>query len=388
MAEDSDLEKTEPASPRRLEKAREEGQVARSRELGTFLAIVAGAAGLWLGAGHMYQVLEGVLRGGLWFDPRIARDTRVMVDQAGDSAWQALMLVLPIFGLLALVGVFSSVALGGFLLSSKALEPKFERMNPLKGFKRMFAMQTLIELVKTIAKALLIGTVGVMVIWHYRDDMLSLTHMAPTEALTRGLGLVAWCCLLIAASLIVVVLIDVPWQLWNHYKQLRMSREDVKQEHKESDGDPYVKGRIRQQQRDMARRRMMSAVPGADVVVTNPTHYAVALRYREGQGGAPTVVAKGTGLIAARIRELAAEHRVATLEAPALARALHHHVPLDHEIPAALYSAVAEVLAWVYQLRRWQQGAGVPPTAPRALRVPPELDPRQASAPLAASAAP
>ncbi|MER1966509.1 flagellar biosynthesis protein FlhB [Castellaniella sp. GW247-6E4] len=388
MAEDSDLEKTEPASPRRLEKAREEGQVARSRELGTFLAIVAGAAGLWFGAGHMYRVLNGVLRGGLWFDPRIARDTRVMVEQAGDSAWQALLLVLPIFGLLALVGVFSSVALGGFLLSAKALEPKFERMSPLKGFKRMFAMQTLVELVKTIAKALLIGTVGVMVIWHYRDDMLSLTHMAPTEALTRGLGLVAWCCLLIAASLIVVVLIDVPWQLWNHYKQLRMSREDVKQEHKESDGDPYVKGRIRQQQRDMARRRMMSAVPSADVVVTNPTHYAVALSYREGQGGAPTVVAKGTGLIAARIRELAAEHHIATLEAPPLARALHHHVPLGQEIPAALYSAVAEVLAWVYQLRRWRQGAGVPPTAPRALYVPSELDPRPGgAAPLAAAAA-
>ncbi len=387
MAEDSDLEKTEPASPRRLEKAREEGQVARSRELGTFLAIVAGAAGLWFGAEHMYRTLNGVLRGGLWFDPRIARDTSVMIEQAGQSAWQAFLLVLPIFGMLAVVGVFSSVALGGFLLSPKALEPKFERMNPLKGFKRMFAMQTLIELLKTVAKALLIGTVGVLVIWNYRDDMLSLTHMAPTEALTRGLGLVALCCLLIATSLIIVVLIDVPWQLWNHHKQLRMSREDVKQEHKESEGDPHVKGRIRQQQRDMARRRMMTAVPGADVVVTNPTHYAVALRYAEGQGGAPTVVAKGTGLIAARIRELADEHRVATLEAPSLARALYHHVPLDQEIPAALYSAVAEVLAWVYQLRRWREGQGALPAAPQALSVPSELDPQRAAGPLAASVA-
>ncbi|HUH39344.1 MAG TPA: flagellar biosynthesis protein FlhB [Castellaniella sp.] len=385
MAEDSDLEKTEPASPRRLDKAREEGQVARSRELGTFLAIMVGVAGIWLGAGHFYRTLTSVVRGGLWFDPRIAHDTRVMVDQAGDSAWQALMLVLPIFGLLALVGVLSSVALGGFLLSAKALEPKFERMSPLKGIKRMFAMQTLIELLKTIAKAALIGTVGVMVIWHYRNDMLSLTHMSPTEALTRGLGLVALCCLLIGSSLIVVVVIDVPWQLWNHYKQLRMSREDVKQENKESDGDPYIKGRIRQQQRDMARRRMMTAVPGADVIVTNPTHFAVALSYREGQGGAPTVVAKGTGLIAARIRELAAEHRVAVLEAPPLARALYHHVALDHEIPAELYSAVAEVLAWVYQLRSWREGRGTLPVAPQALNVPSELDPQQASGLLATS---
>ncbi len=281
--------------------------------------------------------------------------------------------------LLLVIGIFSSVALGGFLLSAKALEPKFERLNPLSGIKRLFAMQTLIELVKTLAKAGLIGFIGVKVIWAYRDDMLALSHMAPTEALARGLDLVALCCLLIASSLIIIVLIDVPWQLWNHAKQLRMSKEDVKQEHKDSDGDPHVKGRIRQQQRTMARRRMMSAVPEADVVVTNPTHYAVALRYREGQGGAPVVVAKGTRLIAAQIRELASQHGVALLEAPPLARALYHHVELDREIPVALYAAVAEVLAWVYQLRNWRQGSGTLPQAPQDLRVPPELDPQHGS---------
>jgi len=284
--------------------------------------------------------------------------------------------VLPIFGLLVVVAIFSSVALGGFLLSSKALEPKFERLDPLKGFKRLFAMQTVIELLKTIAKAVLIGYVGVKVIWAYKGDMLALSHMAPTEALMRGLSLAALCCLLIAASLIIVVLIDVPWQLWNHAKQLRMSREDVRQEHKDDEGDPHVKGRIRQQQRAMAKRRMMSAVPRADVVVTNPTHYAVALRYREGQGGAPIVVAKGAGLIAAQIRQIAQEHHVASLEAPPLARALYHHVELEQEIPAALYAAVAEVLAWVYQLRSWKQGSGTLPQQPQSLPVPPELDPQ------------
>ncbi|CAM5190707.1 Protein-glutamate methylesterase/protein-glutamine glutaminase [Castellaniella defragrans] len=232
---------------------------------------------------------------------------------------------------------------------------------------------------KNAIGAALIGYVGVKVIWAYRDDMLALSHMAPTEALARGLGLSALCCLLIAASLLVIVLIDVPWQLWNHAKQLRMSREDVRQEHKEDEGDPHVKGRIRQQQRAMAKRRMMSAVPKADVVVTNPTHYAVALRYREGQGGAPVVVAKGAGLVAAQIRELADEHQVALLEAPPLARALYHHVELDQEIPAALYAAVAEVLAWVYQLRSWRQGTGALPQQPRSLAVPPELDPHSGS---------
>ncbi|MGB6006912.1 flagellar biosynthesis protein FlhB [Castellaniella sp.] len=376
MAEDSDLEKTEPASPRRLEKAREEGQVARSRELGTFLALICGIGALWFVGGNLFRTLEGVLRRGLWFDTRIMSDPQVMLNVAGMSAWQGLLILLPIFALLVVVGIFSSVVLGGFLLSLKALEPKFERLNPLKGMKRFVQTQTLVELVKTLAKAVLIGFVAVKVIWAHLADMLALSHMSLSDALARGLSLVALCCLLIASTLIILVLIDVPWQLWNHAKQLRMSRQDVKQEHKDSEGDPHVKGRIRQQQRTMARRRMMSAVPDADVIVTNPTHYAVALRYRDGQGGAPVVVAKGAGLIAAQIRQLAQDHQVAQLEAPPLARALYHHVELDQEIPSALYAAVAEVLAWVYQVRTWQQGSGTLPRAPQALQVPPELDPQ------------
>ncbi|MGE4452107.1 flagellar biosynthesis protein FlhB [Castellaniella sp.] len=386
MAQDSDLEKTEPATPRRLEKAREEGQVARSRELGTFLALICGIGALWFGGDSIFRTLRGILLNGLWFDTRITRDPHVMLSVAGESAWHGLLIVLPFMALLLAVGIFSSVALGGFLLSSKALEPKFERLDPLAGIKRLFAAQTLIELIKTLAKAGLVGFVGVKVIWSYRDDMLGLSHMAPTEALARGLDLAALCCLLIASSLIIIVLIDVPWQLWNHARQLRMSKDDVKQEHKDSDGDPHVKGRIRQQQRAMARRRMMSAVPEADVVVTNPTHYAVALRYREGQGGAPVVVAKGTRLIAAQIRDLASQHGIALLEAPPLARALYHHVEIDREIPAALYAAVAEVLAWVYQLRSWRHGSGTLPQAPQDLRVPPELDPQHGPDPVPAPA--
>ncbi|MGB7398965.1 flagellar biosynthesis protein FlhB [Castellaniella sp.] len=379
MAEDSDLEKTEPASPRRLEKAREEGQVARSRELGTFLALVAGIGTLWFLGDTYFRVLQGVLHNGLWFDPGVVRDPQVMLNVAATSAWQALLILLPVFVLLMVVGIFSSVALGGFLLSPKALEPKFERMNPLKGLKRFVEAQTAVELLKTLAKAALIGIVAIKVVWAYLPDMLALTHMSVSDALAQGLSLVALTCLWVASSLVILVLIDVPWQLWNHAKQLRMSRDDVKQENKESEGDPHVKGRIRQQQRSMARRRMMTAVPEADVVVTNPTHYAVALRYSEGQGGAPTVVAKGAGLIAAQIRQLAQENNVALLEAPPLARALYHHVDLDREIPAALYAAVAEVLAWVYQVRTWQHGSGTLPEAPQSLPVPPDLDPQHSS---------
>ncbi|MGA0585406.1 MAG: EscU/YscU/HrcU family type III secretion system export apparatus switch protein, partial [Castellaniella sp.] len=210
MAQDSDLEKTEAATPRRLQKAREEGQVARSRELGTFMALIGGIGALWLGGDSIFRTLRGILLSGLWFDTRIARDPQVMLDVAGESAWHGLLIVLPFMALLLVIGIFSSVALGGFLLSSKALEPKFERLNPLPGIKRLFAMQTLIELIKTLAKAGLVGFIGVKVIWAYRDDMLALSRMAPTEALARGLDLTALCCLLIASSLIIIVLIDVP----------------------------------------------------------------------------------------------------------------------------------------------------------------------------------
>lgn len=375
MSEDSDLEKTEAATPRRLEKAREEGQVARSRELNTFMLLACGVAMLWLTGGHLYQSLSGALRAGLWFDPRIAHDTQVMTTAAAESVFQALASLLPLFGALIVVAIFSSVALGGLVFTAKALEPKFERLNPLKGIGRMFSAQTLVELLKTLAKAAVIGGIGATVIWHYRDDMIALMYTTPTEALTLGMKLVALCCALIVASLLLVVAIDAPWQLFSHHKKMRMSRQDVKQEHKESEGDPHVKGRIRQQQRSMARRRMMSEVPKADVVVTNPTHYAVALSYSEAQTGAPRVVAKGSGLIAARIREIAEQHKVPMLSAPPLARALHQHVEVGHEIPTALYGAVAQVLAWVYQLRTWQPGRGAAPQCPDDLPVPAEMDP-------------
>jgi len=375
MAEESDLEKTEAATPRRLEKAREEGQVARSRELNTFLLLACGVSMLWLMGEHLFRSFRGVLRAGLWFDPQVARDTSVMTVSAAQSAFQALTSLLPVFAALVIVAILSSVALGGLVFSSKALQPKFERLNPIKGVTRMFSAQTLVELVKTLAKAAVIGGIGAVVIWNYREQMIALMHTTPSEALTAGMRLVALCCGLIVAALILVVAIDAPWQLWSHFKKLRMSRQDVKQEHKESEGDPHVKGRIRQQQRAMASRRMMAEVPKADVVVTNPTHYAVALTYSEQGTGAPRVVAKGSGLIAARIREVAQEHKVPLLSAPPLARALHHHVEIGQEIPVALYGAVAQVLAWVYQLRTWQPGRGVPPERPGNLPVPRDMDP-------------
>lgn len=380
MSEESDLEKSEAASPRRLEKAREEGQIARSRELGTFMMLAAGVGAIWMAGGSLYQGLSGVLHNGLAFDQRVVSDPGVMVELAVNGFGHALLTTLPIFGVLVVVAVLSSVLLGGIVISGKPLQPNFSKLSLFSGLKRMFSSQTVVELIKALAKALLVGGVAVWVIWRYHDDMLSLMHVAPSAALVKALSLVAMCTAFIVASLLIIVMLDVPWQIWSHLKKLRMSKEDVRQEHKESEGDPHVKARIRQQQRQAARRRMMSEVPKADVVVTNPTHYAVALRYDESANGAPRVIAKGTGLIAAKIRELAAENRIPTLEAPPLARALHQHVELGQEIPSELYTAVAEVLAWVFQLRSWRSGWGAEPTAPTRLPVPADLDPQATTA--------
>ncbi|MBC7203112.1 MAG: flagellar biosynthesis protein FlhB, partial [Pusillimonas sp.] len=291
MAEESDLEKTEAATPRRLEKAREEGQVARSRELNTLMLLAGGVASLWFLGGEFYRVLRGVIRSGMAFDVRVGTDVGVMTSRAVNAAWEALLILFPVFAALVLLAIISSVSLGGLLLSGKALQPKFERLNPLKGVKRLFSAQTLVELFKTIVKAVVIGGIASMVIWSYQDQMIALMYASRTEALAGGMRLVALCCALIVSALLLIVLIDVPWQLYSHHKKLRMSRQDVKQENKESEGDPHVKARIRQQQRAMSRRRMMAEVPKADVIVTNPTHYAVALKYEAKGFGAPSVVA-------------------------------------------------------------------------------------------------
>lgn len=379
---ESDVEKTEPASPRRLEKAKEDGEAPRSRELNTFMLLALGVATLWWISQGLYTALKGVIERSMWFEPALAKDDSLIVDSLVQSAQQAFTAMIPLFVALVVVAIFSSVALGGLVISGKPLQPKFSKLNPLSGIKRMFSAQTLIELIKALGKAILIGTVSVLVMWHYRGDMISLMHLAPTEAIVKGLELIVLCCALIVASLFLIVAIDVPWQLYSHYKKLRMSKQDLKDEHKQSDGDPHVKGRIRSQQRAMAQGRMMAAVPDADVVITNPTHYAVALSYTEGVSSAPKVVAKGQSLTAQRIKELATEHRVPLFEAPPLARALNHHVEIGHEIPADLYSAVAEVLAWVYQLRNWEQGQGARPEIPTQLSVPAELDPQEKSTPM------
>lgn len=376
MADDSSDQddKTEAATPRRLEKAREDGQVARSRELSTFLLLLGGVGGLWSMSSVLYAQLGLVMEQSFLFERNVAFDSAVMVAHFWSLAQRSLFALLPLFILLLLIALVSPMLLGGWLLSAKSLAPQFSRLNPFKGLKRLFSTHALAELGKAIAKSLLVGWVAVQFISSHVGEMMALMTQPLPQALANALSLAAQACGLIVLALVVVIGIDVPYQLWSHAKKLRMSKEDLRQEHKESEGDPHVKGRIRSQQQAVARRRMMSKVPTADVIVTNPTHYAVALAYEDGSMGAPKVVAKGTELVAARIRELGAEHGVPLLEAPPLARALYRHVDLDKEIPAELYTAVAEVLAWAYRLRRVREEGGEMPPTPHDLPVPAELD--------------
>jgi flagellar biosynthetic protein FlhB len=373
--QDSDLEKTESPSQRRLDQAREEGQVARSRELSTFLVTLAGGAGLWLMGSYFVQQLIHLFREGLTLDAQLAFHTEQLLPHLRELSMSTLLVFLPLLLLLLLVAALSPLLMNGWLFSLKPLQPNFSKLDPIAGIARMFSANSLMELAKAIGKSIVVGGIGAWVVWHNKEAVLQLVGEPIVRSIPH-LGSLVWGCFVaIMAGMLLIVAIDVPFQLWEHNKKLKMTKEEVRQESKETEGDPQVKGRIRSMQREIARRRMMSAIPTADVVVTNPTHYAVALKYSESGMRAPVVVAKGSHLLAARIREIAEENRVPILEAPPLARALHKHCELGEDIPEALYTAVAEVLAYIYQLRRYEKQGGAMPQLPGELPVPKELDP-------------
>jgi flagellar biosynthesis protein FlhB len=375
MAEETDLEKTEQPTPRRLEKAREEGQIPQSRELSTFLVLISGITGLWLMGDWFSGRILSVLRQGFSFDRAVAFDTKLMLSGMGDLFTQVLLTLLPLFGVLVIAALAAPIMLGGFVFSTKVLALKPERMDPIKGLGRMFSVHGLAELVKSVLKALIVGTMGVFAVWWEKDHVFTLMAQPLQTAVPEFISTLLFAAVLITLGLALVAIMDVPFQLWQYRRKLRMSKDEVKRENKEQEGDPHLKARVRSLQREMARRRMMTEVPKADVVVTNPTHFSVALKYDAERMGAPIVVAKGRGDIALKIRELATEHKVPLLEAPPLARALYAHCELEQPVPAALYTAVAEVMAYVYQLNQWMSKGGQEPALPTRIPVPDALDP-------------
>lgn len=359
----SDGDKTEKATPKRLEDARKKGQLPRSRELTTAAVVLAVTAVVMIQAETLASGGAALLKGYLQQLPQALTTPRLGMQLAAALIAQSLLLIAPVL-LTGFVAAFAAPLLvGGWNVSVTAMAPDFARVDPIAGFKRLFSMNSLVELGKGFLKVSVIGVVATMLFLHERERLLALPFMPLQMALGQGARLVLDAVLWLGLGLLLIAAVDVPWQILHHANQLKMSKHDIKQEYEQSEGKPEVKGRIRRLQQEFSRGRMMEAVPTADVIVTNPTHYAVALKYAPGKDKAPRVVAKGADLIAQQIRELAQAHRVPLVEAPPLARALYRSCAIDAEIPGALYQAVAQVLSYVYQLRDWQRGER--PVAPK-----------------------
>lgn len=342
-----------------------------------FMVLASGAGAFWVLGGWLSQRSSTLLRHGLSFGREAAFETSVMTGSALSLTAEAFVIAGPIFLLAIAAAIIAPFMIGGAVISPKAFQLDFSRMDPVKGFERMFSWQSVAELVKAVLKALLIGGVLYWLVKNEQDRLFALLGQSIETALISFAQVLLYSFFALVAGLAFIAAIDVPFQLWQYHDRLKMTREELKQEARESEGDPHLKARIRSQQRELARSRMMSAVPKADVVVTNPTHFAVALKYESGAMAAPIIVAKGMNLIAQRIRDLAGENQVPILEAPPLARALHRHADVGDQIPAPLYAAVAEVMAYVYQLNQFAMSAGdiLPPAVPAAIAVPDGMDP-------------
>jgi flagellar biosynthetic protein FlhB len=365
MAENEDgLERTESATPKRLEEARKRGEIPRSRDLSAAAVLMIGGVALSFLGQNVAGDLFGLMQDSLSLSRDQALDTTHLLPALSGAALQALLMCLPVFGPIMMAALLAPLMLGGWSFSSEALMPKFSRLNPLEGVKRMFSGRSIVELLKALGKFGIVAAVAVYVLRKEMPTLLGLGNEPPALAIAHAIQLCGQGLISVASGLLLIAAVDVPYQLWQYANQLKMTREEVRREMKEMEGSPEVKGRIRQVQQEMARSRMMQDVPKADVVVTNPTHFAVALKYDEHRMRAPVVVAKGADVIAARIREVAGENSVPIFEAPPLARVLYRNVDIGHEVPATLYVAVAQVLSYVFQLRAARQMGAPPPPKP------------------------
>jgi len=375
MAEedDSGQEKTEDPTTRKQEKARDDGQIPRSRELTTSFILLAATLGLLVFGSFMVDKMVRITRFNFNLSREVIFESQAMVDQVGASLFHGILLMLPLFGVLLVASIVGPISLGGWMISAKSMAPKASRMNPLSGLKRMFGTHGLMELAKALGKVLLIMSVAILLLAIQRQAMLRLSDQDVISGMEHSVWLSLIGAIALAAVTIAIAVIDVPFQIWENQQKLKMSKQEVKDEAKDTEGKPEVKSRIRQLQREMAQRRMMSDVPKADVVITNPTHYAVALSYDPDTMATPILLAKGGDQVAFKIREIAQAHQIDIIESPSLARAIFHTTEVEQEIPAGLYMAVAQVLAYVFQLRNYRRGRGEKPAYPRNLSVPRDM---------------
>ena len=374
MAEqETGQEKTEEPTAKRLREAREKGDIARSRELNTTVLLLVAAGALLVLGGHIGAGLAAVMEFNFSIQREDRFDPQRMLAHLGDSVAEMGWRLSFLFMLMMLAALAGPIGLGGWNLSMQAAAPKFNRLNPLEGIKRMFSLKAVVELLKGLAKFLVVGSLCVVILLAQEKDLLSLANEAAVPAMRHGLEILGWAFLLMCATTIIIAAVDVPYQLYDYQQKLRMTLQEVKDEMKNTEGKPEVKGRIRQLQREISQRRMMSDVPQADVVITNPEHYSVALKYTEDERAAPVVIAKGVDQIALKIREIAKAHDVPIVTAPPLARAIYFNAEIEDEIPEGLYVAVAQILAYVYQLREYQRKRGPKPSDLGDLPIPEDL---------------
>ena len=375
MAEsESGQDKTEDPTEKRKKDSREKGEIARSKELNTLAIMIAGSVALLIFGGALAQELMELMRQNFSLSREVILDQRSMSTYLLNSGLTALLAIQPIMITLVLAALIGPISLGGWLFAAGSLAPKFSRMNPAAGLKRMFSFKAVAELLKAFAKFLIILAVALQVLSSDIDDLIRIAHEPLELAVIHCLQVVGWSTLWMSCGLIIIAAVDVPVQLWESHKKLLMTKQEVRDEHKDQEGKPEVKQRIRQLQREMSQRRMMAAIPDADVVITNPTHYAVALKYDPDKGGAPMLIAKGNDFLALKIREIAVANEVLLLESPALARSIYYSTEVDQEIPGGLYLAVAQVLAYVYQIRQHRAGKGKRPDPLKDdLPIPPDL---------------
>ena len=374
MAEsESGADKSEEPTSKRLDESRKKGQIARSRELNTVVVTMTGIGGLLIYGADLGQTLLELMRGNFVLSRDVLLDDGSMAMHLLASGKLVLEAMMPLLVVLIIAAILGPIALGGWLFSPEAMAPKVSRMNPGAGLKRMFSTRALVELLKALGKFTVILLVALSVLSSDQDDLLAIANEPLEAAIMHSAQVVGWSMLWMACGLILIAAVDVPFQLWDHKQKLMMTKQEVRDEYKDSEGKPEVKSRIRQMQREMAERRMMAAIPTADVVITNPTHFAVALKYDPAKGTAPVLLAKGGDFMALKIREIAQQHKVMVLESPGLARAVYFSTELDQEIPAGLYLAVAQVLAYVYQLKQFRSGKGKRPGPLPDLPIPPDL---------------
>lgn len=372
MANENGQEKTEEPTAKREQDARKKGDIARSKELNTVMVLIVGSFMIWLTGDQIIKGMWQVMEGAFKIERNELFDPLVTVNNLQLAMQEALVFVAPFLAAMVIAALAGPISMGGWSFSAEAIAPKASKMNPIEGFKRMFAVRSLIELVKSLLKFGLILGIMALLVEIYLPEFIYLTRLPLVEALIRASDVMTVSFVILCCSLLIVVAIDVPFSLWEYKKKLKMTLQEVKDEMKQTEGRPEVKGKVRQLQQELSQGRMLEEVPKADVIVTNPTHFAVAIKYDEGGSGAPIVVAKGADFMAAQIRNIAVGNGITLVSAPPLARALFFTTEIDEEVPRGLYLAVAQVLAYVYQLRIAKEKRWRKPAAPGDIPIPEE----------------